>query len=130
MTDLRGDSKGDDHVKKAGKNLTKKTSEAISRDVQDIKSTAVPPALVGDLRSLIESARVRVAIGVNAEMVLLYWDIGERIRKEILGKNVQRTVNRCSIFYPKNWSRSMVLVLPVPICSTWYGLRKYFPTGQ
>ena len=32
-----------------------------------------------------ESARIRVAVGVNAEMVLLYWDVGERIRREILG---------------------------------------------
>ncbi|MEN6444063.1 MAG: PDDEXK nuclease domain-containing protein [Methanoregula sp.] len=71
-------------MKKAGKNLTKKTSEAISRDTLDRKSSPVPPALLGDLQALIESARVRVAIGVNSEMVLLYWDIGERIRKEIL----------------------------------------------
>ncbi|MDD5143505.1 DUF1016 N-terminal domain-containing protein [Methanoregula sp.] len=42
-------------------------------------------ALLGDIRSLVESTRFRVAAGVNAEMVLLYWDIGERIRKEILG---------------------------------------------
>lgn len=41
--------------------------------------------LLGDLQSLIESTRIRVAVGVNAEMVLLYWDIGERIRTEILG---------------------------------------------
>jgi hypothetical protein len=42
------------------------------------------PGLLGDLRTLIESARIRVAVGVNTEMVLLYWDIGERIRTEIL----------------------------------------------
>jgi predicted nuclease of restriction endonuclease-like (RecB) superfamily len=48
-------------------------------------ATGQPAALLGDLRTLIESARVRVAVGVNTEMVLLYWDIGERIRKEILG---------------------------------------------
>lgn len=28
--------------------------------------------LLGDIRSLIESTRIRVAVGVNAEMVLLY----------------------------------------------------------
>lgn len=77
-------SKGDDHVKKAGKNPMKKASEKISRDATIVKSSSVLPVLLGDLQSLIELARVRVAIGVNAEMVLLYWDIGERIRKEIL----------------------------------------------
>lgn len=45
----------------------------------------LPDALVSDIRGLIESARVRVAVGVNAEMVMLHWDIGSRIRNEILG---------------------------------------------
>jgi len=90
----------DDLMKKTGKNLTKKTGGAISRDTLDIKSSSVPTALLGDLQSLIESARVRVAIGVNSEMVLLYWDIGERVRKEILrderaayGKQVLETLS-------------------------------------
>lgn len=51
-------------------------------DKQDIELS--PPALLGDLQALIESARIRVGVGINAEMVLLYWDIGERVRKEIL----------------------------------------------
>jgi hypothetical protein len=58
-----------------------KTNAGISTIPADI---ALSPALLGDLRSLIESARIRVAVGVNAEMVMLYWDIGERIRTEIL----------------------------------------------
>lgn len=44
------------------------------------------PALLDDLRTLIESARVRVAVGVNAEMVLLYWRMGTRIRQDVLGE--------------------------------------------
>ena len=71
-------------MKNTGKKLVKKTGEVLSRDTQDTGPSAVPAALLGDLRSLIESARIRVAVGVNAEMVLLYWDIGERVRKEIL----------------------------------------------
>ncbi len=43
------------------------------------------PELLEDLRSLIETARLRVAVGVNAEMVLLYWRMGTRIRQEIIG---------------------------------------------
>jgi len=65
------------------KKLPKKTAGNIIFPVHDNpESTA---ALLGDIRSLVESTRIRVAVGVNAEMVLLYWDIGERIRKEILG---------------------------------------------
>jgi predicted nuclease of restriction endonuclease-like (RecB) superfamily len=43
-----------------------------------------PPALLKDIRSLIEGARRRAAAAVNSEMVTLYWSIGERIRKDNL----------------------------------------------
>lgn len=41
-------------------------------------------ALLGDLRQLIAEARQDVARQVNAALVLLYWRIGNRIRKDIL----------------------------------------------
>jgi predicted nuclease of restriction endonuclease-like (RecB) superfamily len=50
---------------------------------------AVVPAthhLLGDIRSLIESARERTAQAVNAGLVLLHWQIGQRIRQDILGQ--------------------------------------------
>ena len=40
--------------------------------------------LLDDVRRLIESARRRVAVAINAELTLLYWQIGTRIRREIL----------------------------------------------
>ena len=43
-----------------------------------------PPALLTDIRLLIDGARVRAAAAVNSEMVTLYWSIGERIRKDLL----------------------------------------------
>ena len=42
------------------------------------------PALLKDIKQLINSARARAAAAVNSEMVRLYWSIGERIRKDIL----------------------------------------------
>lgn len=52
-----------------------------------MKSKIVPAAgLLTDLRSLIEQARQRAAVAVNRELVLLYWDVGQRIRVEILGE--------------------------------------------
>jgi len=75
---------GDNLMKNAGKKPMNKGREIVSRKTQKTEPVTVPPALLGDLRTLIESARVRVAVGVNAEMVLLYWDIGERIKREIL----------------------------------------------
>ena len=50
------------------------------------EAMAVPVVLVDDVRSLIESARERVASAVNSEIVLLYWRIGQRIKRELIGE--------------------------------------------
>ena len=60
-------------------------------DSEALVLTSSPPtvnfgdaALVGDIGSLIESARERVSQAVNSELVELYWSIGDRIQREIL----------------------------------------------
>ena len=40
--------------------------------------------LIADIRRLIEAARSRVSAAVNAELTLLYWRVGKRIREDIL----------------------------------------------
>jgi hypothetical protein len=42
--------------------------------------------LLSDLGLLIDSTRQRVACTVNAELVLMYWKMGARIRQNILGQ--------------------------------------------
>jgi DUF1016 N-terminal domain len=44
----------------------------------------VPGELAADIRAFIEAARLRVAQTVNAELVLRNWQIGNRIRRDIL----------------------------------------------
>ncbi|MBQ6726227.1 MAG: DUF1016 family protein [Bacteroidales bacterium] len=41
--------------------------------------------MVEDLRQIIEQARGRVAATVNSELTLMYWHIGERINRDVLG---------------------------------------------
>lgn len=41
--------------------------------------------LLADLRVMIDSARQRAAAQVNSALVMLYWHMGERIQREILG---------------------------------------------
>lgn len=41
--------------------------------------------LIKDLRQYIDQARLRVAQTVNSEITLMYWHIGERINRNILG---------------------------------------------
>ena len=47
-------------------------------------ATASPTALLAELRALILATRQTVAQGVNSALVLLYWQIGQRIRTDIL----------------------------------------------
>ena len=44
----------------------------------------VPAALVDEIRDLIRTTRAGVAQAVNSALVLLYWQVGTRIREEVL----------------------------------------------
>ena len=48
------------------------------------ENKALSMNLLKDIRHLIESARQSVAITVNAGLTILYWQIGRRIRRDIL----------------------------------------------
>jgi predicted nuclease of restriction endonuclease-like (RecB) superfamily len=61
--------------------MTKK-SLAISK--KDLILPSVPQDLLGDLRQMIEQARQSIATSINAGLTTLYWQVGMRIRKEIL----------------------------------------------
>ena len=50
-----------------------------------IVAQAAGQSLIHDLRQIIEQARVRVAATANYELTMMYWHIGERINREVLG---------------------------------------------
>ncbi len=57
--------------------------------------------LFSDIKHLIETSKNNVAVSVNAEMTLLYWNIGRRINNEVLqneraeyGKKIVATLSR------------------------------------
>ncbi len=52
--------------------------------VPAVRSGSPPAKLLDDLRGLIRAARAGVAQAVNSALVLLYWQVGHRIRTEIL----------------------------------------------
>jgi len=49
-------------------------------------ASGIPTLLIQDLRALILQARERMAVTINAELTLLYWHIGQRIRTEVLNE--------------------------------------------
>jgi len=67
--------------------------------------------LLAEIRQLIDAARQRVAASVNAELTLLYWHVGQRIRAEVLqaqraeyGKQLVATLARgLTAEYGRGW---------------------------
>lgn len=72
-------------TRKPGKSLTKSTSakNAVAKKTAPAKAAA---PLLADIRSLIEAARAHVAQTANATLALLYWNVGQRIRREVLNE--------------------------------------------
>jgi len=86
-------------------------AKAISASTSEI---ALPADLLNDLRGLINEARTRVAVSVNAEIVMLNWYLGQRIWCEVLdeeraeyGKKIVDALSRqlCSE-YGRGFSRA------------------------
>ena len=78
--------------KKTGTQIIKPDNKVISGD------------LIGDIRSLIETARHNVAVAVNAGLTILYRQIGSRIRQDILkekraeyGKRIVATLSQALV---------------------------------
>jgi predicted nuclease of restriction endonuclease-like (RecB) superfamily len=71
-----------------------------------------PAALLDEVRRLIDSARERAAVAINAELTLLYWQVGHRVQAEVLrgsraeyGQQVIRSLaRRLTEEYGRGWS--------------------------
>ena len=54
------------------------------------------PNLLGDIRQVIEAAREHTAQAVNSTLVMMYWQIGKRVRRTCLGTNAPTMGRRLS----------------------------------
>ena len=63
----------------------------MAKEIKPIGSTdisamgAVVENLMTDLRQIIDEARINVAYTANYELTMMYWHIGERINRDVLG---------------------------------------------
>ncbi len=72
--------------------------------------------LFSDIKQMIATARHKVAVKVNSEIILLYWNIGNRIRKDVLNESraqygkqiVKRLAEKLTIEYGKGWSENQL----------------------
>ena len=73
------------------------------------------PALLTNVRQLIEQSRLRVASVVNSEISMLYWSVGKLISEDILkneraeyGKQVASLSQQLTLIYGKGWSEKQL----------------------
>ena len=79
-------------------------------------STSGPENLFREIRTLIEAGRHEVAVSVNATMTQLYWEVGTRIRAEVLkgeradygAQIVQSLANQLTQTYGKGWTEKQL----------------------
>jgi predicted nuclease of restriction endonuclease-like (RecB) superfamily len=73
----------------------------------------INPSLASDIKELIQNAKQRAAIAVNAELTLLYWQVGKRVADEILkgqrgeyGQQIISTLaQQLSAEFGRGWSK-------------------------
>jgi len=79
-----------------------------------IKNTA--SNLFADVKKMIVDAQHKVAVTANSGLVLLYWNVGNRIRKDILNENrakygkqiVKKLSAKLTIEYGRGWSENQL----------------------
>jgi hypothetical protein len=84
-----------------GRKETTAGGQLVRRDIAATPATKSPQKLIADLRKMIDESRQAVAQTVNTALVWLYWNIGKRIREDILkqkraeyGEQIVSTVSR------------------------------------
>jgi len=88
----------------------KEADRTTAQIIPNIQETA--QTLFREIRQLIDAAKQRAAVAINAEITLLYWQVGDRIQTEILqrqraeyGKQAIAELSRhLTQTYGKGWS--------------------------
>ena len=68
----------------------------------------LPKGLLDDLRQMIDQTRESVASTVNTRLGMLYWNLGNRVRKEILKEERASMADQLSRQWRDNWLFTMV----------------------
>ncbi|MCD4697571.1 MAG: PDDEXK nuclease domain-containing protein [Bacteroidales bacterium] len=80
----------------------------------DIENTT--SNLFFDIKQMIATARHKVAIKANSEIILLYWNVGNRIRKDVLNESraeygkqiVKKLSDKLTIEYGRGWGENQL----------------------
>jgi len=99
--------------------------------MSELESTFVPPCeLLADIRALIAEARRQTTVAVNMGLTLLYWRIGQRIHREVLGSERAAYGDRLSWRCHDNWWRTTDEVIQRRTSAEWFSLPSCFPSKR
>lgn len=102
----------------------------MSRRKVSTPSPAAPKALLGGIRALIEASLQRVASTVNAELTLLFWQIGQRIHTEVLAGQQAGYGEEICRPWPSRLPATTGAVLGRKICAGWSSSPPRSPTSS
>ena len=76
----------------------------------------VDNALAAEVKQLIQSAKQRAVVAVNAELTLLYWQVGKRIADEVLGGEraeygkqvIDHLARDLTVAFGKGWNKKQL----------------------
>jgi predicted nuclease of restriction endonuclease-like (RecB) superfamily len=76
----------------------------------------VDKTLAAEIKQLIQSAKQRAVVAVNAELTLLYWQVGKRIADEILGGEraeygkqvIDHLADDLTVAFGKGWNKKQL----------------------
>ncbi len=105
-------------------------SKSTKRTALAVRSVKRPQALLTEIQELIRSAHDKLARSVNAGLTLLYWQIGRRIREDVLREKRAEYGKKIVSALGTKLSRSSAAGLPSEIFSEWCGLPRFFPTSR
>ncbi len=100
-------------MKPKPKRTLSKVKKRLVTAAKPVAVTATGPGLLGEVREMILSVRQQVATAVNAALTMLYWQVGTRIRRDILkeqraeyGAEIVATLSQqLSAEFGPGWSR-------------------------
>ena len=80
------------------------------------QSPLVDNALAAEVKQLIQSAKQRAVVAVNAELTLLYWQVGKRIADEVLGGEraeygkqvIDHLARDLTVAFGKGWNKKQL----------------------
>jgi hypothetical protein len=67
------------------------------------KAPKIKTDLIEDLRQIIEKTRQSIATTINANLTILYWHVGNRIRREILEEERAEYGKKLLLMSQSNW---------------------------